>query len=281
MKRANLFEKYKFYLLQIINNLYLKKKEMGGRKQKHSNSYYLDLILRVLFHGNTWESLNCGCDISTVRKVFYKWSNDGIFTTAYNKLLEEYINHKENIIDLFIDATIIQNKNCNETVDYNPKYKGKLSSRITTAVTEDRITVAFNISESRSHDIKFLESTIDKIPSTINPSYHNPLYIITDKGYISESIKKNLKEKNIILVNPNRKNNKNKTNQRYKKKLKGRFVVEASYSHLKNSYKRINLIYDRKISNYTTFFIMAITCEIVRYSVNNRLFSSFLNNVIV
>ena len=49
-----------------------------------------------------------------------------------------------------------------------------------------------------------------------------------------------------------------------KKLLKKRYLVENCFASIKNSYKRIRHIYDRKIKNYKTFFIMALTCQLIR-----------------
>ena len=279
MTKRTIKKQYKNYLFKIIKKQNSKKTEKRGRKNGHSVSYYLNKILKVLFDGCTWESLDSICDNSTIRKTFYKWRDENVFIMGYQKLLDKYLQNKGHITNLFIDSTVIENQNSDEDLGYNFKYKGKKSRKITTVVTEDRITVAYVISKSSPYDVNFVEPVVNNIPIKMEPSYHKPLYIIGDKGYLSKKIKANLKKDNIILVYPNKKNAKTKTTYRYKKKLKGRYVVEASYSHLKRSYKRLKLIYDRKTKNFTTFFEMALTCEIIKYFISKRKLTLVINKL--
>jgi hypothetical protein len=41
--------------------------------------------------------------------------------------------------------------------------------------------------------------------------------------------------------------------------------IKNLFARLKNSYKRIRFIYDRKLTSYITFLKMAFTCEIIRF----------------
>ncbi len=279
MKKKQLIKKYKEYVLKLMQKIRDNKVDKRGRPSAHSDSYYLNKILKVLFYGHTWESITCVCDISTLKRNFYKWRDLGVFNNAYCELFKKYIQEKGRIETLFIDATIIGNKNSNEDVDVAPKIKGKKSSSVTALVTEDRITVAYTITESKSHDIAHLDTIVDNIPKNIGVSYHNPLYIVGDKGYISNERKIKYKKNNIILVYPNRRNAIKKTTYRNKQLLKKRFVVEASFAHLKNGYQRLQLKYDRQTKNYETFLIMAFSCQIVKYLCSKRKFSKFLSDI--
>jgi transposase len=210
-----------------------------------------------------------------------------IFTLAYKYFIEQYLVFKKRISGLFIDSTVIQNINCAEKLGTNMKFKGKKSVKVTSLVTDDTITVAFSVDKSNIHDSKITVPVIDKLPNLIKLTYHNPVYVVGDKGYISKGTKKILKKRNLILVYPNRKNAKEKTVQRYKKKLKKRFNVESSYSHLKRTYHRTRLVIDSKISNFTTFIEMAYTCEIIKFlsdktntQIQSNIFKSAISNII-
>jgi len=72
------------------------------------------------------------------------------------------------------------------------------------------------------------------------------------------------KGKIINLVVESRKNQKKVMSDKDKKIYKLRYKVEQTFSHLKRSYKRINVVTDRKIINYDTFLTMAITCQMFR-----------------
>jgi len=72
------------------------------------------------------------------------------------------------------------------------------------------------------------------------------------------------KGKIINLVVEPRKNQKKVMSDKDKKIYKLRYKVEQTFSHLKRSYKRINVVTDRKIINYETFLTMVITCQMIR-----------------
>ena len=54
-------------------------------------------------------NLTCTCDESTIRKKFYKWTDENVFYIAYNTLMNRYIDDKKSIKNLFIDSTVIEN----------------------------------------------------------------------------------------------------------------------------------------------------------------------------
>ena len=76
------------------------------------------------------------------------------------------------------------------------------------------------------------------------------------------------------LITPLRKNQKNakQINKKNKKILKKRFKVEALFAMLKKTYKRLQLVVDRKLINYNTFLIMATTCQFIKKNRNDKLF---------
>ena len=172
-------------------------------------------------------NLTCTCDESTIRKKFYKWTNENVFYIPYNTLINRYIDDKKSIKNLFIDSTVIENQNCNEELGFHYKIKNKKSIKVTTIVTEDLITVASVVGPSNETDISFVEPCINQLSNRIKGLYRDPVYLVADKGYISEQLKQLLKTKNVILVTPKRKNAKNKNLPRkHKILLKSRFKVE-------------------------------------------------------
>jgi hypothetical protein len=80
--------------------------------------------------------------------------------------------------------------------------------------------------------------------------------LIGDKGYITKQRKYMRKGKSIKLIVEPRKNQKKIMSNKDKKIYKLRYKVEQTFSHLKRSYKRINVVTDRKIINYETFIII-------------------------
>ena len=56
------------------------------------------------------------------------------------------------------------------------------------------------------HDTKIMHEIIDNNKLNLQATYHKPKYITADKGYISENIKKQLRNQHIIYVTPCKKN---------------------------------------------------------------------------
>ena len=112
------------FILNKINKSFPSK-----RKPKYSNHYYLQKIIFILrsgcsFREATYDS-NKKNHYSTIYKKFRYWVIEGVFDDIYKELTNKYRNkftrhHKKSkILELFIDATIIRNKNGSECIGHN------------------------------------------------------------------------------------------------------------------------------------------------------------------
>ena len=129
--------------------------------------------------------------------------------------------------------------------------------------------------------MNFIEPCIDQLLEKINPKYHKPLYTVGDKGYTSKEIKLKLKQSDVILIYPNKKNAKNKKkNYKHKEKLKKRFKVEVSYAYTKKRYKRVKNPVDKKILNYNVFYMLSIIMDVLIYLSNERKYSDFNRSIL-
>jgi len=215
--------------------------------------------MRILFYGEKWETFDCQlCDRSTIRKRFVVWSNNNIFYDAY---IEMYRSYTFNITfkRLFIDSTIIQNKNCSdENVTFGGhKLKGKKQSKISIISDSNGCILSYINSNPKPFDNQFIKPLISKL----NVNLKKGATVIGDKGYINKQ--KRFKNNKIKLLAVKRKNQK-PNNAKDKKILKDRYKVEQTFSHLKRSYKRIDTIEDKKLQNYETFLMMAVTCQFIK-----------------
>lgn len=263
MRKLDVIQKYKKILINII-----KKNDVHkiGRKNKFDISFYLDYILRVLFNGEYWNTINCaGCHRSTIRKKFYKWRDMNIFKKAHEKLKLIY-NKRRTIKYLFIDSAIIQNMNCSDKnkINYHYKMKTKKTTKLSIICDNNYVVNSFEISSPKIHDSRLTKPLIKKIICKLKTKPK----LIGDKGYISKRLKHKLikNKKRIQLITPLRKNQKNskKINKKNKRILNKRFKVEVLFGILKRTYKRLQLIFDRCMKNYETFFIMASTCQFIK-----------------
>lgn len=252
-------EAYKPILIEIINTVDKHKK---GRKNKFTVDVYIDYIFRIFFYGESWNTFYCpNCDRSTIRKKHDKWRKMGIYKIAHEQLLNKYIADKT-FNTLFIDSTIHENSNCSsKEMDYYYKIKTKKQIKTSIICDSNRVPLVYQISDPTINDSKFIKPLIKKI----NVKLDNKTLLVGDKGYISRQIIFKRQRKRIKLVCPKRKNQKNRRlTEQEKQKLKDRFVVEATFSHLKKTYRRLKRVEERHLLNFETFFIMGISCQLIR-----------------
>ena len=259
MKRETLIKKYAHILDEIIKETI---KHKIGRKNKYDNFVYLNYIFRVFFYGENWCNIviTHKIDISTIRKKFYLWRDNDIFKKAFEKMFLLYSKNRT-FKQLFIDSTCIQNMNCSsEICKYYCKIKSKKQIKLSIICDNNNVPVSHEIHNPQIHDSKMIKPLIKKLEVNLKKNSN----LIGDKGYITKQRKYMRKGKSIKLIVEPRKNQKKTMSNKDKKIYKLRYKVEQTFSHLKRSYKRINVVTDRKIINYETFIIMAITCQFIR-----------------
>jgi hypothetical protein len=235
-----------------------------GRKNKYNLHTYINYIFRVFFFGETWETLSCPKSIkpNTIKKKFYLWDNNGIFYLAYDIMFNKFCNKKK-FKKLFIDSTCIQNLNCSsQFVSYYHKIKSKKQVKLSIIATADNVPISYILTNPTVHDSKF-DPIIKKL-QTMPIRLANNSKLIGDKGYIRRKKFYKVNNKKITLITPKRKNQKTRNNKKNNELLNERYTVEQTFSHIKRTYKRLQLIYDRNINRFETFIIMAITCQIIR-----------------
>ena len=248
---------YKSYVLELVNQLCPFKK-----KAKYTHEYYYDMFLHVLKDVNSWKSLsllssckgNSRYHYTTIRKMFNRWTKHNIFKTAYFQMLNDNnmnpLNYETNYdIDLFIDASFINNKTGVEMVDVNPLYYKKHVTKLCIICDSNKVPLSINPVKTTSHDSKTIIQAIKdfRIKKKIN--------LIADKGYIMNKKDKKalLRKHKVKLIVPKKKNQKNVRITKYmKSKLKIRNIVENCIQSIK-AFNRIYLRRDRLIANYLSF----------------------------
>lgn len=258
MKRQTLIKNYKSILVDVINTVF--KKTSCGRKKKFKIEFYLDYIFRILFFGEFWNTFYCpSCDRSTIRKKFYLWIKHDIFNIAY-KILENKYHINRSFKHLYIDSSIIQNINgSNEKIDYYYKVVSKKQTKLHVIVDSNKIPILWTFSNPKNHDMKIGKEIIKKLDVNLK----NKSCVIGDKGYVVKNKKIRTTTKTITVIYPTRKNQIKQNTEYEKTILKSRYKVEACFATMKNTYKRLRLIYDRKFKNYETFMTMATTCMLI------------------
>lgn len=266
------FEIYKKQFIKMVNDDKNKHLYKGGRPRKISIDYYLDVIYFVITNGGCWKKLDLLPDIKirgdSIRKQFVRWRP---YFNKLNATISEYYKVKTaHLTDTFIDSTDVINSNgLKRFAKYGQKFKGKRATRIHTIVDSNQIILSCVITPASINDGKITPILINRLIKIYKPTYHNPIYVVGDKGYINNGLKIQFKKRNIILVYPYRKNQKMSNTYKNKKKLNKRHIVENTYSKLKRGYKRINNLCDRDIKNYKTTIEIANSINIIEKLLKN------------
>ena len=187
-RKDKIYNCYKKYILH-----YAKLKYPLIRKRKFSLKYYLDNFIFLLNDINKWESLkiinndNNKYHWKTIYNEFNKWSKDGIFEKAFNKLLKNHYfkiskikKHKK--LNMFIDVTKIYNKSGREKIGINSEYKKKNVTSLSVICDDNKFPLGIsymdtNLNKTKTgkhtiqHDIKGVQKTLNSIPIILNKKY--------------------------------------------------------------------------------------------------------------
>ena len=239
---------------------------------KYSNEYYLTNIIHVLKDVVTWRSLQIlkfenkpKNHYKTISKMHRLWSKCNVYNNAFNEIINS--NSKCKITNnLFIDGTLIINKNGKESIGYGcGESRKKKYTSITLVCNNDVKPISILSSKANTkiltknnktktiktlpHDSKSIESSISNINS--NKTYN----LIGDSGYLINEKRKALLPKNVTIIAPKRKNQKIKTKENEKTHLKRRYIVENMFAVIKR-YNKIHIRRDSSISAYMGFFML-------------------------
>lgn len=240
-----------------ILNMYLNSisnKNNVGRPNKMDNKHYIDNILHVLKTGIQWKEINSTLHYTTYHKKFINWSNNKVFQNVFYiliKLLKLKNKINEQVIkDLYIDSTMIKNNRGIDLLGPNHYDRFRKGNKISIVVTNTGIPLGMTMNKSNVHDINLVEDNLDDITIKIVNSR-----LGGDKGYNSSKLKNNLKVKNISLVYYPKKNSNIILSNEDKIFLKRRYIVENTFSWLKNN-KRLSNRYDANSNNFIQFWYL-------------------------
>jgi hypothetical protein len=212
-----------------------------GCKIKYNRCLFVKAFIKRLKTGNTWYNLQNEFKISKthLHRVFTLWSDFNVFKNVYNTFLKKYKCYIDND-EVYIDSSIIINKYgyTNTTGINTYEARKHRSNKISCIVSKNGIPLGIKVTNSQIHDIKILYDTLPK------KTFFTKL--IGDKGYISKSIKKQLKRnRRIDLITNYRKNQKNKIHT----DISSRISIEHFNSLIKQN-RIINIRYDKSLESY-------------------------------
>ena len=144
------------------------------------------------------------------------------------------------------------------------KVRNNLNYLLSIISSQNNIPLCHVLTNPKPNDNQHIKILISKLRNNKNIKLSKNTKIIGDKGYLSTQKKYNVNKVKVTLIVPKKINQKSRYNRINNKSLNKRFTVEQTFSHIKRTYRRLQLIYDRDIKNYETFLLMAFTCQIIR-----------------
>lgn len=254
---------YKKYILDTVNDLLPSKK-----KTFFSNEYYLENFQYMLNDLCKWQSLSIIYKNSkqyhwkTIANKFRQWSRFNIFEIAYDKMLADNIlseNRSSTTLNLYIDTSDISNLNGSELTGYGQNKKKK-QTKVSFICDRNKNVYCMSFYTPNTSDVKTIISSINQIK---NKFKYRKINLVGDKGYISLAVKNELKNFNIDLIYPHKKNM-TPTPQRSKTHLKKRYLIEHTIKDNKKN-NRISLRKDKLIQTFKSFLFLSAIINLDNY----------------
>jgi transposase len=134
------------------------------------------------------------------------------------------------------------------------------------------IPVGGTLASASPSEMKLVDQTLETIKVTRNGPGRprkRPDRLITDKGYDSDPLRKDLKKRGIDLIAPHRSNRKKPKLQdgRKLRRYKRRWKVERTFAWIGN-FRRLVVRYEKLITVYSAFFHIACIIITLRQLVN-------------
>jgi transposase len=228
--------------------------------KKHSNSKYsLELIISEILYflrsGVSWRMLRSIINYKTLHWHYTLFVKYNIFVKLFNKIKNKYLSICTTGTDtLYIDSTIIYNKNGINKIGRNKFYKNKKTTKISLMTDKNGFPLSILFMKGNYHDITVFNKHI-RDAKLIQPKIKKT--IIADKAYASNKNYKLLEENNFSHIIPPRKNMKlSKTYIYNKNEYKKRIKIEHIFGRLK-IFKRIDQRNDKLLRNYKGFTYLA------------------------
>ncbi|WDE10122.1 IS5 family transposase [Thalassomonas haliotis] len=185
---------------------------------------------------------------NTVFRRFNLWSKKGIID-----LLFKCLSKNSDVEWLFLDGTIVrahQHSSGAASKDNQAigKSRGGNSTKIHLAVDSCGLPVYFELSGGQINDVSHANSLITHSPQSE--------YVVADKGYDSEAVRKCSENNGAISVIPRRKNSKKGNEEMDWCLYKYRHLVENAFARIKH-FRAIATRYDKLEQNYASMVNLA------------------------
>lgn len=226
-------------------------KDRVYNKPEHRNT--MEGILYRMRTGCPWRDVpESFGDWNTIYRRFNLWSKKGVLMRLFKSL-----RHEPDLEWEFIDGSIVkahQHSTGARTEDDEGIGKSVAgnTTKIHMAVDSYGLPIEFCITGGEVHDSKAAPTLIEMLPRAD--------YVIADRGYDSETLREQIRDKNAIPVIPRKKNSKVGNDDIDWCLYKYRHLVENIFARLKQ-YRGIATRYDKLKRNYES--TLALACSII------------------
>ena len=216
--------------------------------------------LRMIVEGMLYR-MRVGCPWRDLPAAFGCWNsiyqqfNRGSFK---NKLMQIFkvLVHTPDLEWEFIDGSIVRAHQhstgaCSTENEAIGKSRGGNTTKIHMAVDAFGLPIEFHLTGGEVHDAKAAPELIEQLPKSD--------YVIADKGYDSEDIREQIREKGSIPNIPRKINAKTGNADIDWCLYKYRHLVENVFARLKH-FRAIATRYDKLKRNYASMIAMACSC---------------------
>ena len=189
---------------------------------------------------------------NTIYRRFNLWSKKGVLMRLFGGMIKE-----PDMEWVFIDGSIVKAHQhstgaASSSTEAIGKSRGGNSSKIHLAVDSYGLPIHFDITGGEVHDSKAAHDLIDKLPKAD--------YVMADKGYDSEAIRDEIRERDSIPVIPRKQNSKVGNADMDWCLYKYRHLVENAFARLKH-FRAIATRYDKLERNYQS--TLALACCLI------------------
>lgn len=238
--------------LMLSDELWLKLKEIMLQHRIYNKPNLRTMIEGMLYRmrvGCPWRDLppDFGC-WNSIYQQFNRWSSKNKLMQIFNALVQEPDLEWE-----FIDGSIVKAHQHsaglpNKEAQAIGRSVAGNTTKIHMAVDAFGLPIAFQLTGGEVHDAKAAPDFIKDLPMAI--------YTIADKGYDSEEIREQIKQKSSTPIIPRKKNSKTGNADMDWGLYKYRHLVENVFARLKQ-FRSIATRYDKLKRNYASMLAMA------------------------
>lgn len=271
MEYINVFAKY---AENIINEISVIDKRYCTN-QKNSTFNYIKTLLNFIRNNTYWSRFseisdsNWTINGKLLNGVHNTYCKKGYYEKILERTTEMYFEHK-NCTKLKFqssDTMFIKNKFGVDMVDRNKYYKNKNGIKISNIIDKTGVQIAISFAIGSESDSRILFDTLDN--QIIDPKTENYIdsnrfkqYMLLDKGYDTQKIKKTLEDRCYNpIIGRNSRNTKDASkiihfSEQDAEHYKNRIVNEHTFSWM-TQYPILNAQYQKKIESFAGLYLLA------------------------